>query len=284
MGQRVTEYLWKVPLCALTYLVGTVVAGAAMVALGLPLPELPSSAGKTVPLAGLVLGSVLLVLSLGLLVDRLRGGRLARGLMLAAFGCVCLGPNAAIEASVFTKFSGLTAMAIMPLLPCVLVGLVTAALFKQPGGAEAVVARAPGSARDAGWQGWLWRVPAAVVSFVLIYFLFGMPVGALVGEYYRQEQFGLILPSLDVVIRTQLIRGAVYLLACLPIAIVWSRSRREFVIVFGIAFFVFTGLFGMLQATWLPIPMRLIHTVELLADGMAYAGVLGFLFVRETPP
>jgi hypothetical protein len=25
-----------------------------------------------------------------------------------------------------------------------------------------------------------------------------------------------------------------------------------------------------------------IHTVELFAEGMAYAGVLGFLFVRET--
>jgi hypothetical protein len=40
----------------------------------------------------------------------------------------------------------------------------------------------------------------------------------------------------------------------------------------------------MLLATWLPIQMRVIHAVELLADGMAYAGVLGFLFVRETPP
>ena len=66
MGRGVMEYLWKVPLCALTYLVGTVFAGAAMVALGLPLPELPSEAGTTVPLTGLVLGSVLLVLSLGL--------------------------------------------------------------------------------------------------------------------------------------------------------------------------------------------------------------------------
>ena len=44
----------------------------------------------------------------------------ARGLMLAAFGYVCLGPNAAVEASVFTKFGGLTAMAIMPLIRCMM--------------------------------------------------------------------------------------------------------------------------------------------------------------------
>jgi len=75
-----------------------------------------------------------------------------------------------------------------------------------------------------------------------------------------------------------------FLLACLPIVIAWSRSRREFVIVFGIAFFVFTGLFGMFQATWLPTQMRVIHMVELFADGMAYAGVLGFLFMREAQP
>jgi hypothetical protein len=41
-------------------------------------------------------------------------------------------------------------------------------------------------------------------------------------------------------------------------------------------------LWKVLQATWLPTQMRVIHTVELFADGMAYAGVLGFLFARET--
>jgi hypothetical protein len=113
----------------------------------------------------------------------------------------------------------------------------------------------------------------------VIYFAFGMPVGILVGDYYRQEQFGLILPSLTAVIGTQLVRGSLYSLACLPLVILWAKSRRQFLLAFGISFFVFTGLFGMLQATWLPLQMRLIHTLELLADAMAYACALALLFV-----
>jgi len=56
--------------------------------------------------------------------------------MLGAFGYVCLGPNAAIEASVFTKFGGLTAMAIMPLIPYMMrqsaSGWATAASARRP--------------------------------------------------------------------------------------------------------------------------------------------------------
>ena len=40
----------------------------------------------------------------------------------------------------------------------------------------------------------------------------------------------------------------------------------------------FTGLFGMVQASWLPAQMRLIHTIELFADAMAYSCVLALLF------
>jgi hypothetical protein len=278
MGSKVLEYLWKTSLCALTYLIGIAAGGVAAAALGLELPVIPSAGGNTFPLVGLMVGCILLALSLGPVANRIRGGRVTRGLMLAAFAYVCLGLNTAIEASIFTTFGGTAALAVMPVVPCVLLGLVAAALFRRPRASESLVASSQHSTGGAGWQGWLWRIAAAVVSFPLIYFLFGMPVGLLVADYYRVEASGLFLPSLSVVIGTQFVRGVLYLLACLPVVLSWSGSRRDFILVFGIALFVFIGLFSMVQASWFPMQMRLIHTLELFADAMTYACVLAVLF------
>jgi hypothetical protein len=46
---------------------------------------------------------------------------------------------------------------------------------------------------------------------------------------------------------------------------------------FGMALFVLTGLFGMVQANWLAIEIRAIHTMELLVDALANACALTML-------
>jgi hypothetical protein len=278
MGRTVLDYLWKTPLCVLTYLVGIAAGGAVATSLGLSLPAIPAAAGgETSQLSGLLVGCTLLVLSLGPLAKGVRGGLVARWLILAAFAYVCLGVNTAIEAGIFTKFGGMSGMAVITAVPCALSALVVSLLFPPQGPAVSFRASLRRFAGRVDGRRWLGRVFAAVLAFPLIYFVFGMPVGLLVGDYYRQEAFGLVLPSLSVVIGTQLLRSVLYLLASLPIVVAWSGSRREFIFVFGIALFVFTGLFGMVQASWLPVQIRLIHTVELFADAMAYAGALAVL-------
>jgi hypothetical protein len=42
----------------------------------------------------------------------------------------------------------------------------------------------------------------------------------------------------------------------------------------GFALFVLVGLLYMIAADWMPISVRLPHTLEILADEFAYAGVL----------
>lgn len=277
MGRTILDYLWKTPLCALTYLVGIVAGGAAATSLGLSLPAIPAAGSEMSQLAGLLAGCVLLVLGLGPLARRIRGGLVARWLMLAAFAYVCLGLNTAIEAGIFTKYGGMTAMALIQVVPCLLLALVVSLLFPRQEPTESSHASTRSLPGGAGWRSWSWRVPAAVLAFPLIYFLFGMPVGLLVADYYRHEAFGLVLPGLGTIIGTQLLRSVLYLLASLPIAAAWSGSRRSFILVFGIALFIFTGLFGMVQASWLPVQIRLIHSVELAADAMTYACALAVL-------
>jgi hypothetical protein len=271
VARTLVSYLWKTPLCALAYVAGTLVGGAAASSLGLPLPAIPTAADQTTQLVGLLVGSVLLALVVGPLAARINGGLLARWLVLTAFSYVCLGLNTALEAGIFTKLGGMTGIAVITIVPCVLLALAAALLFPSKPGGEAV-ATGPVS-----WRSWLWRLPTALLAFPIIYFVFGIPVGLLVGDYYRQEAFGLVLPSLGVVIGVQVLRSALFLLASLPIAIRWSGSRTAFILVFGLAFFVLTGLFGMAQAYWLPAEIRRIHTVELFADAMTYACALAVL-------
>jgi hypothetical protein len=165
----------------------------------------------------------------------------------------------------------------MTAVPCVLMALVVALLFPPQDPAGSFRASLRGFARGADGRRRLRRIPAAVLAFPLIYFAFGAPVGLMVADYYQQEASGLVLPGIGIVIGTQLLRGVLCLLASLPIVVAWSGSRRGLALVFGIAMFVFTGLFGMVQASWLPLEIRLIHSVELFADAMAYAGVLAVL-------
>jgi hypothetical protein len=102
-------------------------------------------------------------------------------------------------------------------------------------------------------------------------------------DYYKQQQFGLTLPGMGIIILVQLLRSSLFFLAALPILIVWKGSRRQLTVRLGIAFFVLVGLFGMIQTYWLGPVLLILHNVEILADSMVYAGVLALLFVRKEP-
>jgi hypothetical protein len=49
----------------------------------------------------------------------------------------------------------------------------------------------------------------------------------------------------------------------------------------GFALFVLVGLLYMLGAYYMPLEVRLPHTLEILVDSFAYAGVLVILLVKS---
>ena len=118
----------------------------------------------------------------------------------------------------------------------------------------------------------------------MVYWTFGMMVAPWVLEYYKQGQFRLNLPGAGVIILTQLLRSSLFLLAALPILIVWSGSRLKLTVLLGFAFFVLVGLFSMIQAYWLAPTLQVLHNIEIFADSVVYAGILAVLFVRKGGP
>jgi hypothetical protein len=119
------------------------------------------------------------------------------------------------------------------------------------------------------------------LAFPLVYFVFGMMIAPIVVPHYNAGIAGLRIPPIDVVFRTQLLRSLLFLLSALPIIRLWRRSRAQLILALGLAFTATVGLYGLLQASWLPMVLRITHSLEITADSFAYAAVLTLLFVRK---
>jgi hypothetical protein len=52
------------------------------------------------------------------------------------------------------------------------------------------------------------------------------------------------------------------------------------VLTLDLALFVLVGLLSMVQTYWFPWDLRPVHSLEILADSVVYAWVLGVLLVR----
>ncbi|MHC4536954.1 MAG: hypothetical protein ACYS6K_23650 [Planctomycetota bacterium] len=276
-------YVWRIPLCAFAYIVGTMAGGALVSTIGMKLPPIPEQANEQMMGLCLLISSCVLAIGVGPLARRIRARYWVRCLILVALTYFCIGLNTPIEAAIFTNISGMRTMVVFSLLPCLLFGSVTALLFKPPGKAEPFGWQVSHFFSGKSAKQWAWRFAAAVCAFPVIYWTFGMMVAPLVIEYYKQEQFGLTLPGTGIIILTQLLRSSLFFLAALPILIVWSGSRRQLTVLLGFAFFVLVGLFGMIQTYWLGPVLVVVHSVEILVDSVVYAGVLALLFVRKEP-
>jgi hypothetical protein len=280
--KRLVSSVWKAVLCAVALMAGTMVGALVAAAAKAALPAIPPGGDDGSRAVFGFLASLSVAFALGLLAAGLAVGLVARGLTLALLAYVCLGPNTAIEAAIFTTMGGTSAMLILNVFSSLFLAAALAALFRPS--AEPAAWRACWRSFWAERDGasWAWRLGTAVLAFPLLYLTFGMMVGPFVVESYRGREFGLVLPSLGLVFAVQLVRSLLFLAASLPVLVAWRGSRLALGLALGLAHFALVGLFGLLQAYWLPGPMRLLHGGEILADSMTYAAVVVALLVR--PP
>jgi len=190
--------------------------------------------------------------------------------------------NTVIETLAFTTTTteGALFTAISFLLPSIVCGTAVALLFPadEKGKGLAATAKEFFGHRTAG--AWVWRIAVAAVAFVPIYLFFGSLVAPLTADYFQQSMYGLRQPGQDEMLLMLLVRSVLFLLACLPIVVLWQRSRRSLFLSLGFALFVLVGLLYMLGATYMPLAIRVPHGLEIMADSFAYAGVLVVLMAK----
>jgi len=275
--------LWRAGLCAGMYVVGAAGGGALVSALGMPLPEVPAQADERIMSLLLVVASFALAAGLIPLARRLQGPYWLRWLMLATLCYACLGVASPLEGAIFTNLRGMGSIPVLFLPPCLLLAAVMAALFRpvrRDGAPTEAIRR---FFRGGTCGQWTRRFAAAVLAFPVVYWTFGLMVAPFVMEYYQQGQFALAVPSPGVIVATQFLRSLLFLVASVPILVMWSGSKRQLVLALGLAFYLLVGLFGMIQSYWLAPTLQILHNTEIFLDSMIYALALVLLLVRRDP-
>jgi hypothetical protein len=274
--------LGRLLLCSLAFIVGAVIGGIVAAVLGLHPPPMPERVDSSFAFLLLLLESPLMALVLVLVARGLGGGLLPRALTLSFFTWVAYTLNTVIETLAFTNttMGGALFTTISFLVPSIACGTAVARLFPadEKGKGLAATVKESFGYRTAG--AWVWRIAVAAVAFVPIYLFFGSLVAPLTADYFRQSMYGLRQPGKGEILLVLLVRSALFLLACLPIVVMWHRSRRSLFLSLGFALFVLVGLLYMLGAYYMPLAIRIPHGLEIMADSFAYAGVLVLLLAK----
>ncbi|MCL5950749.1 MAG: hypothetical protein M1132_03350 [Chloroflexi bacterium] len=276
--------LGKLVLAGAAFSIGMIAGGMLATLLQLPPPAIPQGMDTAAALRNFVLESPLLALALALLARDLGGRFVTRALALSFLTWIAYTVNTQLEASIFTTMaSGLAFSLVDFAVPSLFCGTAVAFLFPYGGetASFAAAAREFFARRTAG--AWVWRLAVAALAFMPIYWFFGTLVVPFTGAYYQQNQFGLTMPGVDQILAVLFIRSLLFLAACLPVLILWRGSNRSLFASLGSALFVLVGLLYMLGAEWMPVAVRLPHTLEILVDEFVYAGVLVWLLRKESP-
>ncbi len=276
--------LGKLVLAGAAFSIGMIAGGMLATLLQLPPPAIPQGMDTAAALRNFVLESPLLALALALLARDLGGRFVTRALVLSFLTWIAYTVNTQLEASIFTTMaSGLAFSLVDFAVPSLFCGAAVAFLFPYGGetASFAAAAREFFARRTAG--AWVWRLAVAALAFMPIYWFFGTLVVPFTGAYYQQNQYGLTMPGVDQILAVLFIRSLLFLAACLPVLILWWGTNRSLFASLGFALFVLVGLLYMLGAEWMPVAVRLPHTLEILVDEFVYAGVLVWLLRKESP-
>lgn len=275
MLKNILSYFWKIPLCAIAFYGGTMIGGMVASGMGLPTPEMPAGADQMIIGQIMVPVSLILAGCLAVLSRKLSGGYISRWLTLSFLVWIAYGVNNILEGAIFTSmFAASLFTIVLYVFASLLCGAAVAWLFPpQTKGADFITLTKNFFARYTTGS-WIWRILLAIFAFALIYLAFGRLIAPLVIDYYQQGLFGLSLPDWNQILPILFVRSFLFLIACLPVLIAWNGSNRGLVLTLGLTLFLLVGGLSMLQAYWMPATLRVVHSFEILADEMLYAGIL----------
>lgn len=280
--KRLSINLGRLLLCAAVYEVGVAVGGMLAKLLNLPVPAGPAGADMSQVALLMLLTTPLFALALIVLEKGMSGGSVSRAAILAFFMWITYTVNTQLEASIVSTYAtGVPFAVLSGAVAALFCGAAVAWLFPSQDKGESPVAMIRFFFAQRSTASWAWRLPVAAVVFMPIYFVFGLMVLPFTGEYYRENMFGLVAPTIQLLLPTLFVRSVLFFLACLPVFIVWRDNRLGLFWRLGLSLFMLVGFNIMLISTWLPVYVRFPHTLEILGDEFVYAGALALLLLSR---
>lgn len=270
---------FKAAVAGLLYVLGAILFGMFAAAIHYHVPEF-NPPGTDARAAFRMFGftSALMGIALLPLAVYTNSSRLIRALALFLLLFICLGVNSVIELTIFSTFfihGGALAVVISMMVPSLFCafGLSYFLPFLSASLAQHL------DIHSYSPLSWMVRLLLAILAFPVVYFIFGMMVAPLVVPFYRTGVSFLVIPPLSTILPVQVLRSSLFLLASAPFLFFWTRSRASLIVALGLAHCYLVGLFGLIQATWMPPTVRISHSLEITADSFVYAAALVFLLV-----
>ncbi len=132
---------------------------------------------------------------------------------------------------------------------------------------------------------WKCRFGLAALSYLPIYFSFGMIAAPFVLPYYNNPDMGLnlVVPGFGVILPLEIARGVLYAFTLFPLITVLRGGVRSRAFWIGLTIAVLGSWGPALQASNWPLVLRMAHGMESTADAFVYGFVLTWLLGTREP-
>jgi hypothetical protein len=257
------------------------IGGMTMNILGLPLPSLGRQPRPFLSLLSSLIAGVLMGLTLGPLGTRMNLPSLGRACLWFLLLFVLRGLVNVVESIFFMTISLTQQASRLAILTFgqIAVALLLTLLFRPQETGPGLLARLREALAQRTGASWAWRFGLASLSYLPIYFAFGMIVAPFVLPYYDNPDLGLNLtvPGIGTILPLEIGRGLIYALTLFPLIAVLRGSYWSRALWVGLIIAVLGSWVPMIQALhWTPV-LRLAHGLEITADAFVQGLILTWL-------
>lgn len=272
--------LGKGLLASLVLIIGTVLGSLVTTAFRLPAPQMPAAVNPGIVTLLMVPSGMLMAIALGELFKRLPFKFRSRvaGIFVYYYLVACLLQT--LEAVMFTRYTNFAYGAVSQFVPALLFAWIIALLWKPKETNASLVKPVVRLFSERAGGEWVWRLLLAWLIYVPVYYGMGRIVSPFTAPFYLNPDLnlGIVLPNPIHMIDMQFLRGALYVLAALPIIAAWPHGKGNLWFWLGLTLFLQVSVVPLIQGYWYPWGMKLPHAFELLAGSFVQAYFYVHLF------
>ena len=271
---KILKDIGKILLLSIVLASGLVVSRILLLKFDIFIPRLPQQADENTAIYYLLIGSILLSSGWYYLVKGIGGSKTERILISSVFIVIGFSIGVTIESAIYSDVGSYHMSIILLLLPMILYAIIITFITDTKKLLHSFDKRLMSYFKTWSKITWLKKILLAIISFPIIYFIFGIIASPFVTNYYSKLVGGLQLPAPGTIIAVQVIRSILFLAITIPLITNWTSTKTKLIISLGIAHFVMVFAYDIYLAIVMPVELVIIHGIEIAADSFVYSWIL----------